>query len=70
VTWPRPRADRHFGSIAVGVYIDAVVTGLHYDEGDVRRVDFVGIFIVDVTDLHNQRALRQTNLRRTVANFE
>ena len=68
---PSSAPHRNVRSIAVCIDIDAVVAGLHNHERHVRRVDLhKSLRRPRGRTSHHQRSLRQTNLRRAVADFE
>src|SRR5579864_8043656 len=58
------------GLISILAHVDAVLAGLQQAEGYVWSIDLVVVIVVDVTHAHDQRTLRQADLRGAVVEGE
>ena len=66
MTRPRPCQTVGDGLTSVLADVDAILARLQQAEGDVRRVDLVGVIVIDVTHAQNERSLREADLRGAV----
>jgi hypothetical protein len=63
-------ANSDGGGIAALINVDAIDARSCNRESQIRRIDFVGLVLVEMTHAHQNRAFRQANLRDVIVKIE
>jgi hypothetical protein len=62
--------DGGIGFIPVGAHVDPIITGALNLEREVRRIDFELVFIIEMADAHDDRALGQLYLGGAIVEIQ